>query len=137
MIGGDLRRISKDAMQLKGLIQHTVKPLERVVDWVVEGSATGEAKPRFTGWMDLRAARLLRAWFKLKAKRREAIAEVVEWVEEGEVEGGWRKELVVALRLEVRKVRLFTQLNLANHSSHNSSNSRQLPFTQSSLHNYT
>lgn len=27
----------------------TVNPLERVVDWVVDGSDTGEAKPRFTG----------------------------------------------------------------------------------------
>jgi hypothetical protein len=50
-----------------------VNPLERVVDWVVDGSATGDAKPRFTGWMDLRAARLRRAWFRLKARRREAI----------------------------------------------------------------
>jgi hypothetical protein len=54
---------------------HTVNPLERVVDWVVDGSATGEAKPRFTGWMDLRAARLRRAWLRLRAKRREAIAD--------------------------------------------------------------
>jgi hypothetical protein len=55
--------------------ERTVNPLERVVDWVVDGSATGEAKPRFTGWMDLRAARLRRAWLRLRAKRREAIAD--------------------------------------------------------------
>jgi hypothetical protein len=52
---------------------HTVKPLLRVVDWVVDGRATGDAKPRLTGWMDFRAARLRRAWLRLKARRREAI----------------------------------------------------------------
>ena len=73
-----------------------MKPLERVVDWVVDGNVTGDAKPRFTGWMDFRAARLRRAWLRLKARRREAIAgNWGEW----EGEGGWRKELESALRL--------------------------------------
>jgi hypothetical protein len=31
------------------ILFRTVNPLERVVDWVVDGKATGEAKPRFTG----------------------------------------------------------------------------------------
>lgn len=50
-----------------------MKPLERVVDWVVEGKVTGEAKPRLTGWMAFRAALLRRAWLRLNARRREAI----------------------------------------------------------------
>lgn len=70
----------------------------------MEGRATGEAKPRFTGWMDLRAARLLRAWFRLKAKRREAIADVVEWVGGGR---GMEKRAGVALRLDFRKAQII------------------------------
>lgn len=54
------------------LDEHTVNPLERVVDWVVDGK-TGDAKPRFTGWIDFRAARVRVAWCKLRARRREAI----------------------------------------------------------------
>jgi hypothetical protein len=71
---------------------------------VVEGRATGEAKPRFTGWMDLRAARLLRAWFRLNAKRREAIADVVEWIGGGR---GMEKRAGVALRLDFRKAQII------------------------------
>lgn len=55
----------------------TVKPLDRVVAWVLDDSVTGEAKPRFAGWTAFRAARLRRAWFKLKASRREAMTEGV------------------------------------------------------------
>lgn len=74
MIGGDLQVISEAAVESNGIAGRTVNPLERVVDWVVDGNATGDAKPRFTGWMDFRAARLRRAWLRLKARRREAIA---------------------------------------------------------------
>lgn len=52
---------------------HTVNPLDRVVLWVVDGRVIGDAKPRFIGWTDFKAARLRRAWLRLKAKRREAI----------------------------------------------------------------
>jgi hypothetical protein len=91
-----------------------VKPLERVVDWVVEGKVTGDAKPRLTGWMDFRAARLRRAWFRLKARRREAIVRVDR--NENGGEGGrrdWREGWVAATEtgwgceVEVRKVKLF------------------------------
>lgn len=59
----------------------TVSPLERVVDWVVEGRATGDAKPRLTGWMDFKAERLRNAWLRLKANRRDAIAAEIQIVE--------------------------------------------------------
>lgn len=59
----------------------TVKPFERVVDWVVVGRVTGVAKPLFTGCTAFRAARLRRAWLKCKANRRDAMME--------EVEGKW------------------------------------------------
>ena len=52
VLSGDLKPfISKPAKQLESrrLSSHTVNPLERVVDWVVDGRVTGEAKPRFTG----------------------------------------------------------------------------------------
>lgn len=61
-----------------------MRPLVRVVDWVVLGSVTGEAKPRLTGFTALIAARLRRAWFREKARRREAI--VIEC--EGRLGGG-------------------------------------------------
>lgn len=84
----DLNPVSHDPTRLQTPMQsiRTVKPLERVVDWVVDGRATGEAKPRLTGWMDFRAARLRRAWLRLKAKRREAI--VTGWKVGVEREGG-------------------------------------------------
>lgn len=66
------------------MLGRTVNPLERVVDWVVDGNATGDAKPRFTGWMDFRAARVRRAWFRLKARRREAIENDLYMWREGE-----------------------------------------------------
>lgn len=76
------------------MLCRTVNPLERVVDWVVDGNATGDAKPRFTGWMDFRAARVRRAWFRLKARRREAIEnDLCRW-REGEKGERWRKELM-------------------------------------------
>jgi hypothetical protein len=68
--------------------------LARVVDWVVDGNATGEAKPRFTGWIDFRAARVRRAWFRLKARRREAIENDFYRWREGERGERWRKELM-------------------------------------------
>lgn len=74
-----------------------MNPLERVVDWVVDGSATGDAKPRFTGWMDLRAARLRRAWLRLKASRREAIADNWSGWEGGR---GMERRAGVALKLK-------------------------------------
>lgn len=52
----------------------TVKPLDNVVLSVVMVWLIGVAKPRFIGCKDLRAARLLSAWFKLRASRREAMA---------------------------------------------------------------
>lgn len=76
-----------------------MNPLERVVDWVVAGSDTGEAKPRLTGCTDLRAARLRRAWWRLKARRREAIVQVMVGGGEEKVqllgEQRWRREVEV------------------------------------------
>jgi hypothetical protein len=60
--------------------------LERVVDWVVDGSVTGEAKPRLTVF---KAVRVRRAWLRLRARRREAIVKRLKvYVEERE---GWSK----------------------------------------------
>jgi hypothetical protein len=88
-------------------VRHTVNPFERVVDWVVDGSCTGEAKLRLMGcWTDLRAARLRRAWFRLKARRREAIAVEtgVNWTE-GRQEGGSRGRERAALDEKKRSAR--------------------------------
>jgi hypothetical protein len=74
--------------------ERTVNPLERVVDWVVDGNATGDAKPRFTGWMDFRAARVRRAWFRLRARRREAIENDFNVWRGGGTGERWRKELM-------------------------------------------
>lgn len=50
----------------------TVRPFDSVVHWVVAGSETGEAKLRL-GRTAFMAARLRKAWLKLKASRRAAI----------------------------------------------------------------
>lgn len=83
VLSGDLRPVSDLAKRLSILDFRTVKPLERVVDWVVDGRVTGEEKPRLTGWMDFRAARLRRAWLKLNARRREAIVTRIKVYVEG------------------------------------------------------
>ena len=71
-----------------------MNPLERVVALVLDGKATGEAKPRFADccWRDFRAARLRRAWFRLRARRREAI--VQRRGEKRAADGGWRRREV-------------------------------------------
>lgn len=56
-------------------IQPTVKPLLRVVHSVFAPWLTGVAKLLVSGWMDLRAARVRRLCFRLRARRCEAIEE--------------------------------------------------------------
>ena len=53
----------------------TVRPFERVVDSVFIEWWMGVANPRLIGCTALSAARLRSAWFKLRARRGEAIAE--------------------------------------------------------------
>lgn len=53
--------------------QHTVKPLDNVVLSVFVPWLTGVANPLAIGWTDFRAVRLLNAWLRLKAKRRDAM----------------------------------------------------------------
>ena len=52
----------------------TVRPFDRVVHSVFIDWWMGVAKPRLIGCTALSAARLRSAWFKLRARRREAIA---------------------------------------------------------------
>jgi hypothetical protein len=62
------------AINYAGLgLKHTVRPFDSVVHSVVAGS-TGVAKFLFNGRIDRKACLLRRAWFKLNASRREAIA---------------------------------------------------------------
>lgn len=92
----------------------TVKPLGRVVDWVVEGRETGEAKPRRTGLMTLIAWRLRRACWKLYARRREAIVTRVWKINPKEKRGGGRGDdgrgaATVRLRFGSQIVRQLAQ----------------------------
>jgi hypothetical protein len=62
------------AINCAGLeLKHTVRPFDSVVHSVLAGS-TGVAKFLFNGRIDRKACLLRRAWFKLNASRREAIA---------------------------------------------------------------
>ena len=78
VLGGDLMQLVNIPFPYIYTWLPTVKPLVSVVDWVDEGRVIGDAKPRFTGWIDFKALRLRRAWFRLNAKRREAIARSTE-----------------------------------------------------------
>lgn len=70
-----------------------MKPLLRVVDSVFDPWLTGVARPLVKGWTDLRAVRLRRLCWRLKASRLEAMTtqrreEDELWVDEMAVEMG-------------------------------------------------
>lgn len=52
----------------------TVNPLANVVLSVLIPWWIGVAKPRFIGYIDLRAVRLRNAWLRFRASRRDAMS---------------------------------------------------------------
>ena len=69
-----IAKISDKTFKMPEKRNLTVRPFDRVVHSVFIDWWMGVANPRLIGCTALSAPRLRRAWFKLRASRREAIA---------------------------------------------------------------